>query len=131
MKSLVVFYDDAFFVSYYDDLSSSLCEFISLPTFHMFMTGIHMTPKTYLYSESVPRRWFPHNMHWNMIFPVLSEWMEFPVYQWKTRHDLLQKVHWNTIKKIFFPYKYDNTSLSKRKKRWISHFLYYWQNWYF
>lgn len=131
MKSLVVFYDDAFFVSYYDDLSSSLCEFISLPTFHMFMTGIHMTPKTYLYSESVPRRWFSHNMHWNMIFPVLSEWMEFPVYQWKTRHDLLQKVHWNTIKKIFFPYKYDNTSLSKRKKRWISHFLYYWQNWYF
>ena len=131
MKSLVVFYDDAFFVSYYDDLSSSLCEFISLPTFHMFMTGIHMTPKTYLYSESVPRRWFSHNMHWNMIFPVLSEWMEFPVYQWKSRHDLLQKVHWNTIKKIFFPYKYDNTSLSKRKKRWISHFLYYWQNWYF
>lgn len=131
MKSLVVFYDDAFFVSYYDDLSSSLCEFISLPTFHMFMTGIHMIPKTYLYSESVPRRWFSHNMHWNMIFPVLSEWMEFPVYQWKTRHDLLQKVHWNTIKKIFFPYKYDNTSLSKRKKRWISHFLYYWQNWYF
>lgn len=131
MKSLVVFYDDAFFVSYYEDLSSSLCEFISLPTFHMFMTGIHMTPKTYLYSESVPRRWFSHNMHWNMIFPVLSEWMEFPVYQWKTRHDLLQKVHWNTIKKIFFPYKYDNTSLSKRKKRWISHFLYYWQNWYF
>ena len=131
MKSLVVFYDDAFFVSYYDDLSSSLCEFISLPTFHMFMTGIHMTPKTYLYSESIPRRWLSHNMHWNMIFPVLSEWMEFPVYQWKTRHDLLQKVHWNTIKKIFFPYKYDNTSLSKRKKRWISHFLCYWQNWYF
>ena len=96
-----------------------------------FMTGIHMTPKTYLYSESVPRRWFSHNVHWNMIFPVLSEWMEFPVYQWKTRHDLLQKVHWNTIKKIFFPYKYDNISLSKRKKRWISHFLYYWQNWYF
>ena len=131
MKSLVVSYDDAFFVSYYGGLSSSLCEFISLPTFHMFMTGIHMTPKTYLYSESVPRRWFSHNMHWNMIFPVLSEWMEFPVYQWKSRHDLLQKVHWNTIKKIFFPYKYDNTSLSKRKKRWISHFLYYWQNWYF
>ena len=124
-------YDDVFFVSYYDDLSSSLCEFISLPTFHMFMTGIHMTPKTYLYSQSVPRRWFSHNMHWNMIFPVLSEWIEFPVYQWKTRHDLLQKVHWNMIKKIFFPYEYDDTSLSKRKKRWISHFLYYWQNWYF
>ena len=66
-----MYYDDVFFVSYYDDLSSSLCEFISLPTFHMFMTGIHMTPKTYLYSQSVPRRWFSHNMHWNMIFPVI------------------------------------------------------------
>lgn len=62
---------------------------------------------------------------------LLSEWMEFPVCQWKTRHDLLQKVHWNMIKKIFFPYKYHSTSLSKRKKCWRSHFLYYWQNWYF